>query len=68
MSAEKDPVTVIGLGPMGQAMVRAFLTAGHPTTVWNRTASRADAVVAEGRCARLPPPRRWPPGSWSCSA
>lgn len=48
MSAEKDPVTVIGLGPMGQAMVRAFLKAGHPTTVWNRTASRADAVVAEG--------------------
>ncbi|WP_344427337.1 NAD(P)-dependent oxidoreductase [Amycolatopsis minnesotensis] len=48
MGVEKDPVTVIGLGPMGQAMARAFLKAGHPTTVWNRTASRADAVVAEG--------------------
>lgn len=43
-----EPVTVIGLGPMGQAMVRAFLANGHPTTVWNRTASRADGVVAEG--------------------
>lgn len=42
------PVTVIGLGPMGQAMVRSFLANGHPTTVWNRTASRADDLVAEG--------------------
>jgi 3-hydroxyisobutyrate dehydrogenase-like beta-hydroxyacid dehydrogenase len=41
-------VTIIGLGPMGQAMARAFLAAGHPVTVWNRTASRADALVAEG--------------------
>lgn len=42
------PVTVIGLGPMGQAMVRTFLDHGHPTTVWNRTRSRADDVVARG--------------------
>jgi 3-hydroxyisobutyrate dehydrogenase-like beta-hydroxyacid dehydrogenase len=48
MSANPTPVTVIGLGPMGQAMVRAFLAAGHPVTVWNRTASRADDVVAAG--------------------
>ncbi|MFB6816818.1 NAD(P)-dependent oxidoreductase [Streptomyces sp. NPDC056347] len=41
-------VTVIGLGPMGQAMARALLTAGHPVTVWNRTASRAEDVVAAG--------------------
>lgn len=43
-----EPVTVIGLGPMGQAMVRVLLAAGHPVTVWNRTASRADALVREG--------------------
>ena len=42
------PVTVIGLGLMGQALARAFLKAGHPTTVWNRTASKADPLVAEG--------------------
>lgn len=42
------PVTLIGLGPMGQAMVRALLAAGHPVTVWNRTPSRADEIVAEG--------------------
>ncbi|MFJ2646185.1 NAD(P)-dependent oxidoreductase [Streptomyces sp. NPDC087420] len=41
-------VTVIGLGLMGQALARAFLTAGHPTTVWNRTAVKADQLVAEG--------------------
>lgn len=42
------PVAVIGLGPMGQAMVRAFLAAGHPVTLWNRTASRAGDLVAAG--------------------
>ncbi|WP_050800106.1 NAD(P)-dependent oxidoreductase [Streptomyces himastatinicus] len=43
-----SPVTVLGLGPMGQAMTRALLAAGHPVTVWNRTAGRADGVVADG--------------------
>ncbi|WP_431046924.1 NAD(P)-dependent oxidoreductase [Streptomyces sp. P1-3] len=54
MNNETDtPVTVIGLGLMGQALAGAFLKAGHPTTVWNRTASKADQLVAEG--ARLAP-------------
>jgi 3-hydroxyisobutyrate dehydrogenase-like beta-hydroxyacid dehydrogenase len=48
MTTKEKPVTVIGLGPMGQAMVRKFLAAGHPTTVWNRTPSRAEAFVEEG--------------------
>ncbi|MEU6002828.1 NAD(P)-binding domain-containing protein [Streptomyces sp. NPDC047197] len=47
------PITVIGLGRMGQALAGAFLKAGHPTTVWNRTASKADQLVAEG--AQLAP-------------
>ena len=42
------PVTVIGLGPMGQAMVNVLLKAGHPVTVWNRTPSRADQLVEAG--------------------
>lgn len=42
------PVAVIGLGPMGQAMARALLGAGHPVTLWNRTASRARDLVAAG--------------------
>lgn len=45
---QNSTVTVIGLGPMGQAMTRTLLTAGHPVTVWNRTASRADGVVTDG--------------------
>ncbi|MBW4716423.1 NAD(P)-dependent oxidoreductase [Saccharothrix obliqua] len=47
------PVTIIGLGLMGQALAAAFLRAGHPTTVWNRTAAKADRLVADG--ARLAP-------------
>ena len=31
------PITVLGLGPMGRALARAFAGAGHPTTGWNRT-------------------------------
>lgn len=42
------PVTVIGLGPMGRAMVTTLMNAGHPVTVWNRTPSRADELVAAG--------------------
>ncbi|MGV9328164.1 NAD(P)-dependent oxidoreductase [Streptosporangium sandarakinum] len=49
MNSRTDtPVTVIGLGLMGRALAGAFLRAGHPTTVWNRTASKADRLVAEG--------------------
>ncbi|MFC8226530.1 NAD(P)-dependent oxidoreductase [Streptomyces sp. NPDC057287] len=47
-SGRTSPVTVIGLGPMGQAMARTLLTAGHPVTVWNRTAGRADGLVTDG--------------------
>jgi len=33
---------------MGQALAAAFLAHGHPTTVWNRTPEKADALVAAG--------------------
>lgn len=46
--AAQAPVTVIGLGLMGQALAEAFVKAGHPTTVWNRTAQKADDLVAQG--------------------
>lgn len=42
------PVTVIGLGLMGRALAGAFLNAGHPTTVWNRTSAKAAPLVAAG--------------------
>ncbi|WP_043659457.1 NAD(P)-dependent oxidoreductase [Nocardia thailandica] len=41
-------VSVLGLGPMGRAMVRAFLDAGVEVTVWNRSGDKADAMVALG--------------------
>ncbi|MFE6849860.1 NAD(P)-dependent oxidoreductase [Streptomyces sp. NPDC057674] len=41
-------ITVIGLGQMGSALADAFLTAGHRTTVWNRTPGKADSLVARG--------------------
>lgn len=46
--ASHTPVTVIGLGLMGQALAGAFLRNGHPTTVWNRTATKAEQLVAQG--------------------
>ncbi|KPM54082.1 6-phosphogluconate dehydrogenase [Frankia sp. R43] len=43
-----SPVTVVGLGPMGQAMATALLRSGHPVTVWNRTAGRGADLIARG--------------------
>lgn len=42
------PVTVVGLGAMGKALAAALLKAGHRTTVWNRSAAKADTLVADG--------------------
>jgi 3-hydroxyisobutyrate dehydrogenase-like beta-hydroxyacid dehydrogenase len=44
-------VSLIGLGLMGRPMSHNLLKAGFPLMVWNRTASRADSLVAAG--ARL---------------
>ncbi|MFK4068843.1 NAD(P)-dependent oxidoreductase [Streptomyces sp. NPDC029674] len=41
-------VTVLGLGSMGQALAGAFLDAGHPTTIWNRSDGKGDGLVARG--------------------
>jgi 3-hydroxyisobutyrate dehydrogenase-like beta-hydroxyacid dehydrogenase len=41
-------VGLIGLGLMGHPMGANLLKAGHQLTVWNRTASRGDDLVAQG--------------------
>jgi 3-hydroxyisobutyrate dehydrogenase-like beta-hydroxyacid dehydrogenase len=41
-------VGLIGLGLMGKPLGMNLLKAGFPLTVWNRTASRADELVAAG--------------------
>jgi 3-hydroxyisobutyrate dehydrogenase-like beta-hydroxyacid dehydrogenase len=45
---QRTPVTVVGLGAMGSALAEAFIAAGHPTTVWNRTPSKAAPLVSKG--------------------
>jgi 3-hydroxyisobutyrate dehydrogenase-like beta-hydroxyacid dehydrogenase len=47
-AASRTPVTLLGTGAMGTALARAWLAAGHPVTVWNRTPARAEALAAEG--------------------
>ncbi|SEK96578.1 3-hydroxyisobutyrate dehydrogenase [Paenibacillus sp. cl141a] len=44
----RNSVTIIGLGPMGQAMARTYLSHGHEVTLWNRTAGKADELVELG--------------------
>jgi 3-hydroxyisobutyrate dehydrogenase-like beta-hydroxyacid dehydrogenase len=54
-SLSKAKIGLIGLGLMGRPMGMNLLKAGHPLTVWNRTASRADELVAAGAVlARTP--------------
>nr|WP_137994039.1 NAD(P)-binding domain-containing protein [Streptomyces vilmorinianum] len=47
-SMNAQSITVLGLGQMGTALADAFLAAGHPTTVWNRTPAKAEPLVARG--------------------
>ena len=44
----KPAVGLIGLGLMGRPMGMNLIKAGYALTVWNRTASRADELVAAG--------------------
>jgi 3-hydroxyisobutyrate dehydrogenase len=41
-------ITFLGLGIMGAAMARRLLDSGFDLTVWNRNATRADALVKAG--------------------
>ena len=43
-----ERVGFIGLGIMGQGMARNLLRAGFDLTVWNRTATKAEALASEG--------------------
>lgn len=51
----KTTVAVLGLGLMGEPMARNLMRAGHSMRIWNRTPSKADALVQEGAIlARTP--------------
>lgn len=47
MSA-KNRISILGLGSMGLAIAQLYLDQGYEVTVWNRTAEKADALVAKG--------------------
>lgn len=51
MRSDHPAVTVIGLGSMGTALATVLLERGHETTVWNRSAHKAQPLVDRG--ARL---------------
>jgi 3-hydroxyisobutyrate dehydrogenase-like beta-hydroxyacid dehydrogenase len=48
ITATPRRIGLIGLGLMGRPMGMNLLKAGHKLTVWNRTASRAQELVAAG--------------------
>jgi 2-hydroxy-3-oxopropionate reductase len=48
-------VGFVGLGLMGLPMARNLLKAGYQLTVWNRTAAKAEPLVAEGALAAASP-------------
>jgi 3-hydroxyisobutyrate dehydrogenase-like beta-hydroxyacid dehydrogenase len=50
MKGSTPSVAVLGTGAMGTAVARAFVRSEAPTTVWNRTKTRAEQV-APGDCA-----------------
>jgi 3-hydroxyisobutyrate dehydrogenase-like beta-hydroxyacid dehydrogenase len=55
ISATPRRIGLIGLGLMGRPMGMNLLKAGHALTVWNRTASRAQELVAAGaKLAKTP--------------
>jgi 3-hydroxyisobutyrate dehydrogenase-like beta-hydroxyacid dehydrogenase len=48
-------ITLLGLGTMGTALARSWLSAGHSLTVWNRTHARAAPLADAGaRVVRSP--------------
>src|SRR5207253_7756414 len=47
-AAAPQKMGLIGLGLMGRPMAMNLIKAGHSLKVWNRTASRAEELVAAG--------------------
>ena len=48
MNSSTKHIGLIGLGLMGRPIGMNLIKAGYPLTVWNRTTSRADELVAAG--------------------
>jgi 3-hydroxyisobutyrate dehydrogenase-like beta-hydroxyacid dehydrogenase len=48
MTTTQHTVSFLGLGEMGSALAHAALSAGHRTTVWNRSAGKTATLVEAG--------------------
>jgi 3-hydroxyisobutyrate dehydrogenase len=55
----KQRIGWIGSGNMGTPMARNLLKAGFPVTIYNRTASRAEPLVADGAVLVSSPGELW---------
>ncbi|PCH67935.1 MAG: 2-hydroxy-3-oxopropionate reductase [Rhodobacteraceae bacterium] len=49
--SDKPTIGYLGVGLMGEPMVNRLLDAGFEVTVWNRTKSKLDKVIAKGAIA-----------------
>lgn len=47
-NSKDKKVTVVGLGSMGAAIARAFITKGYDVTIWNRDITKAAPLTAQG--------------------
>jgi 3-hydroxyisobutyrate dehydrogenase len=54
-TASRPRIGFIGIGIMGEAMVRRLLELGYPVTVWNLEPERLDTVVPHGAVAAASP-------------
>ena len=52
---KKRSIAFIGTGLMGGPMARRLLNAGFLVTVWNRSADKAEALVADGAVVAASP-------------
>jgi 3-hydroxyisobutyrate dehydrogenase len=50
-----DTIGFVGIGIMGKGMVNNLLESGHDVTIWNRTSSKMDELVAAGAKTAINP-------------
>lgn len=55
VATARPRIAFLGLGAMGRPMAANLLKAGYPLTVWNRTASRAEPLTAQGAALAASP-------------
>ena len=58
----REAIGFIGLGRLGLPVATNLVEAGHPLTVWNRTAGKADPLVAIGAAVAARPADAVTPG------